>query len=80
MARILVPGGLLHTATDDVPYASQIHHVLSSEPRLVNCNAPAKWLSEVPGQVPTGYETDWREAGRPLHFFTHRCTALTDSP
>ena len=72
VADRLVPGGVLHVATDDVPYAEHIDAVLAGEPRLANVFAPARWLPEVPGRTPTAYELEWRAEGRPLHFFAYR--------
>jgi len=72
IADRLVPGGLLHVATDDVPYAEHIDAVLAAEPRLANAFAPARWLPEVEGRTPTAYELEWRAEGRPLHFFAYR--------
>jgi tRNA (guanine-N7-)-methyltransferase len=68
----LRPGAMLHVATDDVPYAEQIDEVLSAEPGLECTHAPLPWLSEVPGRMHTGYETEWRAEGRRLHFFEYR--------
>ena len=59
-------------ATDDVPYAEHIDAVLAAEPRLENVFAPARWLADVPGRMPTAYELEWRAEGRPLHFFAYR--------
>ena len=70
-AACLKPGGVLHVATDDVPYAAQIDEVLRGEAALLNLNAPDAWLDEVEGRLQTGYEEDWRAAGRPLHFFEY---------
>jgi tRNA (guanine-N7-)-methyltransferase len=72
IADRLVPGGTLHVATDDVPYAEHIDAVLAAEPRLVNAFAPARWLAEVPGRAQTAYELAWRAEGRPLHFWSYR--------
>lgn len=72
VADRLVRGGLLHVATDDVPYAEQIDAVLVAESRLENVFAPARWLADVPGRMPTAYELEWRAEGRPLHFFAYR--------
>ena len=72
IADRLVPLGLLHVATDDVPYAEHIDAVLAAEPRLENAFAPARWLPEVEGRMPTAYELEWRAEGRPLHFFAYR--------
>jgi tRNA (guanine-N7-)-methyltransferase len=72
LADQLVPGGWLHVATDDPPYAEQMDAVLCAEAGLENCNAPDAWLPEVPGREPTAYELEWRAQGRPLHFFAYR--------
>jgi tRNA (guanine-N7-)-methyltransferase len=71
LASRLVPGGLLHAATDHAEYAEQMHAVLSGEPRLENALA-APFVGEVPGRLCTAYEAMWRAEGRPLHFFTYR--------
>ena len=70
-AVALAPHGVLHVATDDVPYAHQIDEVLSSEPRLRNLHAPWPFLPEVAGRTRTGYESQWRAEGRPIHFFAY---------
>jgi tRNA (guanine-N7-)-methyltransferase len=75
IAERLVPGGVLHVATDDVPYAEHIDAVLAAEPCLTNAFAPARWLAEVPGRMRTAYEQEWRAEGRPLHFWSYRRTA-----
>jgi len=72
IADRLAPGGTLHVATDDVPYAEHIDAVLAAEPRLANAFAPARWLAAVPGRAPTAYELAWRAEGRPLHFWSYR--------
>lgn len=72
IADRLAPGGVLHVATDDVPYALHIDAVLAAEPRLENAFAPAHWLAEVPGRMQTAYEREWRAEGRPLHFWSYR--------
>jgi tRNA (guanine-N7-)-methyltransferase len=72
VADRLVRGGLLHVATDDVPYAEHIDAVLAAEAQLENVFAPARWLADVPGRMPTAYELEWRAEGRPLHFFAYR--------
>jgi tRNA (guanine-N7-)-methyltransferase len=72
VADRLACGGLLHVATDDVPYAEHIDAVLAAEPQLANDFAPERWLPEVEGRMPTAYELEWRAEGRPLHFFAYR--------
>ena len=71
LARRLVPGGELHVATDDVPYAEHIDAVLHGE-RLLENVLPARSLTEIPGRPVTAYEAMWRAEGRTLHFFTYR--------
>ena len=70
-ASRLMPGGMLYVATDDVPYAHQIDEVLAGEPSLTNRYAPWPFLPEVEDRLRTGYEEQWRAAGRPLHFFAY---------
>ncbi|MCR9097567.1 MAG: tRNA (guanosine(46)-N7)-methyltransferase TrmB [bacterium] len=73
-AAALCEGGHLYVATDDVPYAHQMDEVLSAEPALQNAYAPWPFVSEVRGRRRTGYESQWREEGRPMHFFAYqRC-------
>jgi len=72
LAERLAPAGTLHVATDDRAYAEHIDAVLAAEPRLENAYAPAPWLREVPGRMPTAYELEWRAEGRPLHFWAYR--------
>ncbi len=71
LAKRLLSGGLLHVATDDVPYAEHIDEVLRNEPLLENA-LPAPFLPEIAGRPVTAYEAMWRAEGRPLHFFTYR--------
>ncbi len=68
----LAPGGVLHIATDDVPYAQHIDALLREQDILTNCYAPAPWRSEIPGRPPTAYELAWRAEGRPLHFWAYQ--------
>jgi len=72
LANALLPGGLLHVATDDARYARQIAAVLEAEPALENLFAPDAFRGEVPGRLRTAYEESWREDGRTLHFFEYR--------
>ena len=71
-AKALAPGGHLYVATDDVPYAHQMDEVFSSAPALQNAYAPWPFVSEVKGRMRTGYEAQWREEGRPMHFFSYQ--------
>ena len=66
------PGGRVHVATDDVPYAEQIHEVLSTASGLESDHPGVPWLPEVSGRMHTGYEREWRAEGRPLHFFEYK--------
>ena len=71
-------GGTLYVATDDVRYAHQIDGVLAAEKTLFNQYAPWPYLSQVPGRASTGYEDQWRAAGRALHFFAYATTPRED--
>lgn len=70
-ARALAPKGSLLLATDDAPYARQIDRVLSAESWLENRFAPAAWSTEAPDRIETGYQRDWIQRSRPLHFFEY---------
>jgi len=72
LADRLVPGGILHVATDHEGYAEAIDEVLRAEARLENALAPAPFVREVPGRMHTAYEELWRAEGRSLHFWTCR--------
>ena len=72
VARCLIPGGLIHVATDHAVYAEQIHRVLSAETGLVSEFPSEAWRSVAPGRMRTGYEEDWLREGRALFFFDYR--------
>lgn len=71
LQRVLVPGGLLHIATDHGPYAEQIDALLSAGSLLENAFDPDPWRGDVPGRIQTAYEKSWREERRPLYFFEY---------
>jgi tRNA (guanine-N7-)-methyltransferase len=71
LALRLVPGGTLHIATDHAGYAESIDAALSGEPLLENRFAPAPFLRDVPGRLPTAYEIEWRAEGRSIHFWQY---------
>ncbi len=71
VARALGPGGVLHVATDDTPYAEHIDSLLAAEPLLENVFAPDSWRSDVPSRLRSAYEEGGRAEGRPLHFFEY---------
>lgn len=72
LVQRLVPSGSVYMATDDRPYAEQMHEVLSKEAGLENAYAPSSWLAEVEERRATAYELAWLAQGRPLHFFCYR--------
>jgi tRNA (guanine-N7-)-methyltransferase len=72
LALRLVPGGLLHLATDDAAYAAQMDEVLAVEPLLENLNAPASFRREKSGRIATAYELEWEASGRTSHYFSYR--------
>jgi tRNA (guanine-N7-)-methyltransferase len=75
LAHRLTPDGVLEIATDHPGYAEHIDAVLRAEPLLANANAPAAFLHDVPGRMPTAYEEMWRAEGRALYFWTCRRAA-----
>ena len=77
-ARALGRGGVLYVATDNVRYAHQIGELLAAEKALFNQYTPWPFLVDIPGRSYTGYEEQWRAAGRPLHFFAYSTTARQD--
>jgi tRNA (guanine-N7-)-methyltransferase len=72
LALRLVPGGVLHLATDDAAYAAQMDGVLSGEPLLENLYAPGPVRRENSGRIPTAYELEWESLGRSFHYFSCR--------
>ncbi len=72
LARALVPGGVLHVATDHEGYAAWIAEVLAAEPAFENLHAPAPFSRERPDRPETRYEGEFVAEGRPLHYFAYR--------
>jgi len=66
------PGGVLHLATDDPAYASQMAEVLAGEPLLENLYAPETCRRESAGRSPTAYELEWQALGRRGYYFAYR--------
>jgi len=59
----LVPGGVLHAATDHPGYAEQIAEVGDAEPRLVRVRPGTESLPISVVRPTTKYETKAQEAG-----------------
>lgn len=72
LALRLVPGGLVHLATDDPAYAQQMDEVLAAEPLLENVYAPESCRKEITGRIATAYELEWQALGRSFHYFAYR--------
>jgi tRNA (guanine-N7-)-methyltransferase len=72
LALRLVPGGVLHLATDDAAYAAQMDDALAGEPLLENLYAPGPVGREKSGRIPTAYELEWESLGRSFHYFSFR--------
>ena len=45
--------------------------MLSGEPLLANCLAPAPFSATADDRIQTGYEADWLAQRRALHFFEY---------
>ena len=56
LARKLRPGGLLHLATDWVPYAEHMLEVLDADPDLENTSATGDWVPQPAWRPDTKYE------------------------
>lgn len=68
----IVPGGVLHVATDDPAYAAQMAEVLAGEPRIENLYAPEAHRRAPPDRLATAYELEWRALGRRGYYFAYR--------
>lgn len=72
VADRLVPGGVLHVATDWAPYADQVARALADHPALVPTAPP--WRPR------TRFEARGLAAGRPVHDIAARTAAATLAP
>ena len=68
----LLPGALLHIATDHPGYAEWIVEVMRDAKGLENLHAPAALSRERPERRLTAYEADWLEEGRSMAYFDYR--------
>jgi tRNA G46 methylase TrmB len=68
----LLPGGLLHLATDDPDYAAQFAEVLEGERDLENLFAPDVFRQEFAGRIETAYELEWLAQWRSFHYCMYR--------
>lgn len=85
--RLLVeklrPGAILELRTDSRPYAEQMREVLEAEPGLENLSGGTSWLDDPidpESHIPTIFETKFREAELPIHYFYYRRTAHVPKP
>lgn len=72
LARVLVPGAVLHVATDHPGYAEWIAERLACADELENLHARARWSYEAPVRPETAYEAEWRAEGRTMFYFEYR--------
>jgi tRNA (guanine-N7-)-methyltransferase len=72
LARALAPGALLHLSTDHEGYRDWIAEVMAGQDAFVNLHAPAPFVGERPARRETGYEAEWRLAGRTMAYFDYR--------
>ncbi len=68
--RVLAPGGVLHIATDDVPYRDQIIAVMGGGgfENLLD----ERWAAAAPHGHETAFERLWRRHGRDIHHMLYR--------
>lgn len=72
LVRVLRRGAVLHAATDHPGYADWIAEVLEPVAELENECVPARWASEPPARITTGYEKEWQDLGRPIAYFRYK--------
>jgi tRNA (guanine-N7-)-methyltransferase len=72
LARVLVPGAVLHIATDHAGYAEWIAERLACADEFENLHAPARWSLGAPLRPETSYEAEWRAEGRTMVYFEYR--------
>lgn len=75
MALRLVPGGLLHAATDHEEYADFIQDRIPKESLLENVLAPLPFVREMPQRMATAYQKIWREKGCVPYFWEYQRVA-----
>ena len=69
---VLVPGAVVHAATDHPGYALWIDEVLGSARGLENLHAPQRWSDTAPARPETAYEAEWLAEGRRIAYFEYR--------
>ncbi|MEX2209023.1 MAG: tRNA (guanosine(46)-N7)-methyltransferase TrmB [Myxococcota bacterium] len=72
LARALVPGALLHIATDHEGYRDWIAEVMAKQDAFLNLHAPAAFVGTAPERRETAYEAEWRSEGRTMAYFDYR--------
>lgn len=72
LARALMPGALLHIATDHEGYRDWIAEVMAKQDAFVNLHAPAPFVGTRPARRETAYEAEWRAEGRTMAYFDYR--------
>ncbi len=75
MALRLVPGGLLHAATDHENYAEFIQDRISKESLLENALTPFPFVREMPERMVTAYQKIWWEKGSRPYFWEYQRVA-----
>lgn len=65
-------GGLLHLATDWVPYAEWMTEVLAGEPRLRNCASPETYSARPPSRPLTHFERRGEKLGHEVRDLLYR--------
>jgi tRNA (guanine-N7-)-methyltransferase len=66
LARTLVPGGYLYTASDVGEYFEHIQAVINECPKFRPLDNPAERM-EAAGYVPSNFEVKMAKAGHPIH-------------
>ena len=74
--RALRPGGRLHLATDQEPYAEHMLEVLGAHPGFSNCAAPERFMPRPERRIETRFENRGRRRGHRVFDLSWR--AVTD--
>jgi tRNA (guanine-N7-)-methyltransferase len=72
LARALLPGALLHIATDHEGYRDWIAEVMAKQDAFLNLHAPSVFVGARPERRETAYEEEWRAEGRTMAYFDYR--------
>lgn len=68
LARIIKPGGEAVFATDDLPYATQMHKEMRANPKFTSVFPDPYYVNEWPDYGASYFDSLWRGKGRQIHY------------